>query len=47
MELWKIAEEYGDLVGGPENWMRIYKKATPQRYDFLHMSIQDNPVKSA
>ena len=45
MELWKIAEEYGDLVGGPENWMRIYKKATPERYDFLHMSIQDNPVK--
>ena len=33
------------LVGGPENWMRIYKKATPERYDFLHMSIQDNPVK--
>jgi hypothetical protein len=44
-ELWKIAEEYGDLVGGPDNWMRIYKKATPERYDFLHMSIQDNPVK--
>jgi hypothetical protein len=44
-ELWKIAEEYGDLVGGPENWMRIYTKATPERYDFLHMSMQDNPVK--
>jgi len=44
-ELFKIAEEYGDLVGGPENWMKIYKKATPNRYDFLHMSIQDNPVK--
>ena len=44
-ELFKIAEEYGDLVGGPENWIQIYKKATPNRYDFLHMSIQDNPVK--
>jgi len=44
-ELFKIAEEYGDLVGGPDKWMRIYRKATPNRYDFLHMSIQDNPVK--
>ena len=44
-ELWKIAEEYGDLVGGPEQWMKIYKKATPNRYDFLHMSVQDNPVR--
>ncbi len=44
-ELFKIAEEYGDLVGGPENWIKIYRTATPNRYDFLHMSIQDNPVK--
>ena len=40
----KIAEEYGDLVGGVENFLKIYKKATPERYCFFHMSIQDNPV---
>ena len=44
-ELLKIAEEYRDLVGGVENFLKIYKKATPERFCFLHMSIQDNPVK--
>ena len=44
-ELLKIAEEYGDLVDGVENFLKIYKKATPERYCFLHMAIQDNPVK--
>ena len=44
-ELLKIAEEYADLVGGVDNFLKIYKKATPERYCFLHMSIQDNPVK--
>jgi len=43
-ELLKIAEEYGDLVDGVENFLKIYKKATPERYCFLHMAIQDNPV---
>ena len=44
-ELLKIAEEFGDVVGGQENWLRIYRAATPERYDFLHMDLQSNPVK--
>jgi hypothetical protein len=32
-------------VGGQENWLRIYRAATPERYDFLHMDLQSNPVK--
>jgi hypothetical protein len=44
-ELMKVAEEFGDTVGGQENWLRIYRAATPERYDFLHMDLQSNPVK--
>ena len=45
-ELGKMAEEYGDVFGGADNWLKIYQKATPNRYDFLHMSFQDNPPKA-
>ena len=42
-ELLKIAEEYGDLFGGAEKWIALYKKATPDRYNFIHMNLQSNP----
>lgn len=42
-ELDKIAEEYGDLFGGADNLLKIYKIATPKRYDFLHLDLQENP----
>ena len=45
-ELGKMAEEYGDSFGGPDNWLRIYQLATPNRYDFLHMDFQSNPPKA-
>jgi len=45
-ELGKMAEEYGDVFGGAENWLKIYHQATPSRYDFLHMSFQDNPPRA-
>ena len=45
-ELGKMAEEYGDNFGGAKNWLEIYKKATPQSYDFLHMDFQSNPPKA-
>ena len=44
-ELYKIAEEYGDMFGGPDNWVNLYKAATPNRYDFVHMDLQSNPPK--
>ena len=44
-ELGKMAEEYGDVVGGADNWLKIYKLATPNRFDFLHMDFQKNPVE--
>jgi len=42
-ELLKVAEEYGDLFGGAEKWIALYKKATPERYNFVHMNLQSNP----
>ena len=37
-----MAEEYGDLFGGPDNWLRMYRKATRNKYDFLYMDLQSN-----
>tara|TARA_R110000803_G_scaffold71150_6_gene134280 strand:+ start:1434 stop:2327 length:894 start_codon:yes stop_codon:yes gene_type:complete len=45
-ELGKMAEEYGDVFGGAENWLKIYKKATPEKYCFLHMNFQANPPEA-
>lgn len=42
-ELGKIAEEYGDMFGGHDNLLKIYQLATPNRYDFLHLDLQENP----
>ena len=42
-ELMAIAEEYGDLFNGPDNWMRLYRTATPNKYDFAYMDLQSNP----
>ena len=42
-ELGKIAEEYGDMFGGEKNFLKIYAIATPNRYDFLHLDLQENP----
>tara|TARA_R110000737_G_scaffold47594_1_gene67612 strand:+ start:1678 stop:2490 length:813 start_codon:yes stop_codon:yes gene_type:complete len=42
-ELNAVAEEYGDLFGGQKNWLKLYKKATPNRYDFCYMDCQENP----
>jgi hypothetical protein len=44
-ELLKIAEEYGDLFGGAERFISLYKSATPNRYDFIHLDLQSNPPK--
>ena len=42
-ELGKIAEEIGDQFSGPENFLKIYYTATPEKYDFLYLDLQSNP----
>jgi len=45
-ELGKLAEEYGDSYGGPDKFLEIYHRATPNRYDFLHLDFQENPPRA-
>lgn len=42
-ELEAIADEFGDLFGGSEQFLRYYHKATPNKYDFCHLDLQSNP----
>lgn len=44
-ELLKIAEEFGPSFSGPERFIELYKSATPERYDFIHLDFQSNPPK--
>jgi hypothetical protein len=44
-ELLAVADEYGDLFSGPDNWMKLYKRCTPNKYDFCYMDLQSNPPK--
>lgn len=42
-ELLAIAEEFGDLFGGADNWLKHYRIACPNKYDFCYMDLQSNP----
>ena len=42
-ELEAIGLEYGDLFGGVDNWLKHYRIATPNKYDFCYMDLQSNP----
>jgi len=42
-ELSKIAEEIGDQFGGADNFLAIYRRATPNKYDFLYLDLSENP----
>ena len=42
-ELLKVADEYGDLFGGADMFISAYKYATPDRYNFIHLDLQENP----
>jgi len=43
-ELTAISEEYGDLFNGQKEWMRLYKKCTPKKYDFAYMKMSNPPL---
>lgn len=43
-ELAAIAEEYGDLFSGPKNWLSLYNRATPNKYDFAYMKMSNPPL---
>ena len=45
-ELGHIAESYGDNYGGEKKFLEIYKIATPNSYDFLHLDLKSNPPRA-
>lgn len=45
-ELEKIAEEYGDLVGGQDNFIKLYEEAMKDRYSFLYLKLSENPAQA-
>ena len=45
-EIDKMAEEYGAIYGGAENFKKLYKQATSKRYNFLYLDLANNPVKA-
>jgi hypothetical protein len=45
-ELEKIAEEYGDLVGGYDNFIKLYNEAHKDRYSFLYLKLSENPAEA-
>ncbi len=42
-ELEKVSSEYGDMFGGEKSFMKLYRYATPKRYDFLYLDLSENP----
>ena len=45
-ELMKIAEEYGDLVGGQDSFISLYNEAHKERYSFLYLKLSENPAEA-
>ncbi len=45
-ELEKIAEEYGDMVGGHDNFIKLYDEAMKDRYSFLYLKLSENPAEA-
>jgi len=45
-ELDKIAEEYGDTVGGYDNFIKLYNLAMKEKYSFLYLKLSENPAEA-
>ena len=45
MELEKIAEEYGGMVGGKDNFFKHYKSIHSKPYQVMYLDLQSNPAR--
>ena len=45
-ELEKISDEYSSLVGGKDNFMKMYEEAHKERYSFLYLKLSENPAQA-
>lgn len=44
-ELEKIAEEYGSLVGGDDNFIKLYNQIHSEKYQMMYLKLSENPVQ--
>ena len=44
-ELEKIAEEYAPMVGGKDNFMKLYKEIHKEQYQIMYLDLQSNPAR--
>ena len=44
-ELFKIGEEYGDTVGGMDNFIKLYKEIHKIPYQVMYLDLQSNPAR--
>jgi len=44
-ELNKIAEEYGPMVGGEDNFIKLYKQIHREPYQVMYIDLQSNPAR--
>jgi hypothetical protein len=44
-ELQDIYEEWGSLVASRRRWSRLYKYATNEKYSFIHLDLDSNPIR--
>lgn len=45
IELEKIAEEYGGMVGGKDNFFKQYKKIHSKPFEVMYLDLQSNPAR--
>ena len=41
----KIAEEYGPMVGGEENFIKLHKIIHKEPYQIMYIDLQSNPAR--
>jgi hypothetical protein len=42
-ELSKICDEYADIYGGEQNFLRLFHQATEGQYNWLYLNLNENP----
>ena len=45
-ELEMLSNDFGDLYGGKDAFLELYKKACPKRHDFLYLKLGENPAEA-
>ena len=45
-ELEKLAEEYGSMFKGKDNFLAMYNRAAQEKYDFLYLKLDQNPPEA-